>query len=77
MLNEPEIKNFSLQSIKLINQYGIKCSVLTKGTLPLELCEHSKNNDYGITLVSLIEDFRREMEPGAAPYTDRISSLKK
>ncbi len=77
MLNEPEIENVSLQSIRIINQYGIKCSVLTKGTLPFELCEHSKNNEYGITLVSLDENFRREIEPGAAPYSDRISSLRK
>jgi len=77
MLNVPEIKNVSLKSIRLINQYGIKCSVLTKGILPLELSEQSKINEYGITLVSLDEDYRREIEPGAAAYSDRITSLKK
>ena len=77
MFNVPEIKNVSLKSIRLINQYGIKCSVLTKGILPLELSEQTKINEYGITLVSLDEDYRREIEPGAAAYSDRITSLKK
>ena len=77
MLNVPEIKDISLNSIRLINQYCIKCSVLTKGILPLELSELSTENEYGITLISVNEDFRREIEPGAAPYSDRIASLKK
>jgi DNA repair photolyase len=77
MFGVPEVAKISLQSIRLINQYDIKCSVLTKGTLPVELGEYSKKNEYGITLISLDENFRQEIEPGAANYSDRISSLNK
>lgn len=77
MLGVPEVADISMQSIRLINQYGIKCSVLTKGILPLELRDYPKINEYGITLISLEENFRREIEPGAAPYSDRILSLQK
>ncbi|MGE5633427.1 MAG: hypothetical protein ACM3TR_20370 [Caulobacteraceae bacterium] len=37
----------------------------------------SSQNEYGITLISLNEDFRKEYEPYAAPYIERISSLYK
>lgn len=69
----------SLKAIKLLNDNGIKCSVLTKGCLPSELClfdKYSKDNEYGITLVSLDEKFRKEYESGTAPYKDRIDHLK-
>lgn len=72
----PEIQEMSITAIKKLNAGGIKCSVLTKGILPIELSELSKDNEYGITLVSLDENFRAEMEPGSAPLTKRLSSLK-
>ncbi|MBR3050087.1 MAG: radical SAM protein, partial [Selenomonadaceae bacterium] len=50
--------------------------VLTKGLLPDCLAELSKANEYGISLISLSEDFRKRMEPNAAPYADRINALK-
>src|SRR5699024_5375336 len=31
---------------------------------------------YGITLISLDEDYRERIEPGAASYTDRLVALK-
>lgn len=34
------------------------------------------NNEYGISLVSLNERFRVRWEPGAAPYAERIASLR-
>ena len=76
MYNYPDISNLSLNCIKKINSYGIPCTALTKGLLPQELENLSKNNEYGITLISLNEDFRKEMEPGSAPYKDRIERLK-
>lgn len=48
----------SLASIKKLNESGIKCSVLTKGILPIELAELSKENEYGITLITTNEEFR-------------------
>ncbi|RYD07215.1 hypothetical protein N752_01115 [Desulforamulus aquiferis] len=59
-----------------MNANGIKCTALTKGILPIKLAELSKENVYGITLISLDETFREIIEPNAAPYQDRINSLK-
>jgi len=59
-----------------LNDAGIKCTVLTKGLLPTELAEYSKDNEYGITLVSLDEGYRERIEPGAAPYVQRLASLR-
>lgn len=71
-----EIEQLSLEIIKRINAEGIKCTVLTKGILPPGLSEYSKVNEYGITLISLDEEFRKKIEPGAAPYESRINALK-
>lgn len=72
-----EICQMSLKIIKKLNDAGIKCTALTKGILPVELANLSKDNEYGITLISLSEEFRKEIEPNAAPYKDRISALKR
>lgn len=77
MYGYPEISELSLKCIKKLNDNGIKCTALTKGILPFELSELSKDNEYGITLISLNDDFRQEMEPGSASYLDRIAALKK
>lgn len=71
-----EIRQTSLAAIRKLNDAGIKCVVLTKGVLPDELANLSKENEYGITLVSTNEEFRRRYEPYAAPLEDRINALK-
>lgn len=71
-----EIKEMSLRAIRKLNAAGIKCVVLTKGILPYELAALSKNNEYGITLISLDETYREKTEPGAAPYQERLQALK-
>ena len=71
-----EICVLSLAAIKKLNDAGIKCSVLTKGILPAKLAELSTANEYGISLISLDENYRAQMEPGAAPYVERIAALK-
>lgn len=76
MYGVPEIGKMSVAAIRKLNDAGIKCTVLTKGLLPLELAELSKANEYGITLVSLDEDYRKRMEPGAAPCNKRLAALK-
>lgn len=70
-----DICDLSIEIIKLINSYDIPCTALTKGILPRELSDLSKKNSYGITLISLNEEFRKKMEPGSAPYIDRINNL--
>lgn len=71
-----EIEKMSIEAIKKLNAAGIKCSVLTKGILPIELADLSKDNEYGITLVSLAESFQSKMEPGTAPLKKRLDALK-
>ena len=77
MYGYKEIEDLAFASIKKLNKFGIKCTVLTKGLLPIELAELSKENEYGITLVSLNENYRKKMEPGAAPYKERLKALKR
>jgi DNA repair photolyase len=76
MYGNEEIIDMSLKAIEKINSFGIKCSVLTKGILPQGLSKLDKANSYGITLISLDEEFRNKIEPFSAPYLDRIKSLK-
>ena len=76
MYGYKEIENMSLAAIKKLNYAGIKCTVLSKGLLPIELAEYSKDNEYGITLVSLNEEYREDREPGAATYQDRLTALR-
>ena len=60
----------------MANAHGVRCSVLTKGLLPESLAELPLRNEFGITAVSLNEQFIQEYEPGAAPIHARIQSLK-
>ena len=76
MVGYDEVSDMSLKIIRKLNDNDIKCVILTKGILPHELSECSRKNEYGITLVSLDEDFRKQMEPGTAPYRERIQALR-
>ena len=76
MYGYQEVSEMSMKIIEMLNSAAIKCTVLTKGILPIELSKYSKSNEYGITLISLNEDYRKRIEPNAAPYNERISALK-
>lgn len=76
MYGYPEIEKMSIAAIKKLNEAGIKCTALTKGLLPKELAKCSKENEYGITFISLDEAYREKMEPGAAPYAERLAALR-
>lgn len=76
MYGYKEICDLSIDIIKMLNGADIDCTALTKGLLPDELSLLSDKNQYGITLISLNESFREKAEPGAAPYSERISSLR-
>lgn len=76
MYNYPDICDLSLKMISMLNAKGIKCTALTKGLLPKELKDLSKKNEYGITLISLNETFRKKYEPYSAEYEKRIESLR-
>jgi three-Cys-motif partner protein len=76
----PEIKELTLKIIEKLNKEGIKVTTLTKGFYPDEILNNerfSQVNEYGITLVSLNEIFKKEYEPFSAPYEKRINSLEK
>ena len=76
MYGYDEVSEMSIKIIKKLNANNIKCTVLTKGILPIDLSDFSKDNEYGITLISLDEAYREKMEPGAAPIKKRIQALK-
>ena len=77
MYGYAEIADMSVKAISKLNQAGIKCVILTKGILPSELTALSKDNEYGITLISLDESYRERMEPFAAPFAERLAALRK
>lgn len=80
MYKYPEITEMTLKIINKLNINGIKCTVLTKGILPKELIDtrkYSRDNEYGITLISLDNNFKKVYEPFSASYRGRINSLKK
>ena len=76
MYKQKEVIDVSLKIIRRLNEEKIPCSVLTKGILPQELASYSKMNEYGITIITLDEEYRKIAEPGAANIKDRIVSLK-
>ena len=45
MYGSDEVENMALKSIKKLNDAGIKCTVLTKGILPVYLTSLSKEKD--------------------------------
>lgn len=77
MCGYDEVSAMSMNIIRKLNDNGIKCTVLTKGILPIELADYSKKNEYGITVITLDEDFRKKIEPNAAPMKKRIDALRK
>lgn len=72
----PEVSEMSIAAIRKLNDAGIKCTTLTKGLLPMELAELSKDNEHGITLISLDEAYREQMEPGATSSANRLAALR-
>ncbi|MBQ5328631.1 MAG: radical SAM protein [Oscillospiraceae bacterium] len=76
MYGYKEVSEMSYLIIKKLNNAGIKCTVLTKGILPINLADLSLENEYGITLVSLNKNFINNFEPYAAPIEERIQALK-
>ena len=79
MYHFPEVSDLTLKIIERLNKDNIRCTVLTKGIYPAALADTEKygqSNEYGITIVSLDEQFKTQFEPYSAPYKDRIKSLK-
>ena len=76
MCGYDEVTEMSLAAIRRLNDAGIKCTTLTKGISPMALADLSDQNEYGITLISLNEEYRRKVEPRSATYRERIAAIK-
>ncbi len=79
MYGQKEVRDLTLKVIKRLNQDNIRCSILTKGIYPRELTDiekYSKENIYGITIVSLDKNFKRKFETFSSPFESRVKSLK-
>jgi len=79
MYKKKEVRDMTLKIIEKLNKNNIRCTVLTKGIYPKALTNKKKygiSNEYGITLVSLDDDFKKDFEPYSAPYKERIKALK-
>jgi len=79
MYKYKEVQDMTLKIIEKLNKNNIKCTVLTKGIYPKVLANTKKYgnlNEYGITLVSLNNKFKKEFEPYSAPNSKRIKALK-
>lgn len=75
-----EVKELTLRIIEKLNKEGIKVTTLTKGIYPAEILDKKRflqHNEYGITLVSLNDNFKSKFEQFSAPYKERVGSLKK
>jgi len=75
MYKHDEVSELTCQIIEKLNKNDIKCTALTKGLLPLKLLEYSRENEYGITLITINEKHRKKLEPYASPMQARIKHL--
>ena len=62
MYGYKEVKDLTLKIIEKLNKNSIKCTVLTKGIYPKALTNNKFDNlnEYGITLVSLNNKFKKK-----------------
>jgi DNA repair photolyase len=80
MYGQDEVVESSIGILRKLNENNFPCEVLTKGVYPVELSRNGASKDlnrFGISLVSLDEDYRNKYEPHAAPFEERINALKK
>jgi DNA repair photolyase len=79
MHKQKEINDLSLKVISRLNEDNIKVVTISKGIYPKKLANkniYGSKNEYGSTVVSLSDEFRKKHEPFAAPIKERIKSLK-
>lgn len=80
MHGQDEVAELSLGIIGKLNGNAIPCEILTKGLYPDGFSRNGAAkglNRFGISLVSLDEDYRRKYEAHAAPFRERIDALRK
>ena len=74
----PWIQNLTLKIIERLNQDNVKVTVLTKGLFPSVLKEprFDVGNEYGITLVSMNQEFQEQYEPFSVSGKERLAALR-
>lgn len=80
MYQMKEVHDLSLKIIERLNKKGIRVVSISKGVYPKELIRkdiYGENNEYGSTIISLSENFKKRYEPFAAPIKERIKGLKR
>jgi len=70
------------KAIQILHNHGLKVSILTKGGKRSErdfdlLSKKPELSEYGTTLVFTDENFRKEIEKGAATTEERINAIRK
>lgn len=76
MVCRDDVCQMSVEILRRASSRGVPCSVLSKGVYPASLADLSSDMQFGISVVTLNEDFRRRYEPGASPIHERISALR-
>lgn len=79
MYQQNEIEELTLKILARLNRDEVKSILISKGVYPNALTDtetYGCQNEYGATIVSLSEDFRRRFEPFVAPVEARIAALK-
>lgn len=74
-LLEKEMPKFK-GKINILNLYFSTDPFMMNQDKIIELEKLNRKNQYGITVVTLDDDFRKKMEPGASQIDERIKSLK-
>ena len=75
-----EVQELTLRILESLNEADIEAVLISKGIYPDDLLDqmaYGQLNEYGSTIVSLSEEFRKRFEPNAAPIDQRIAALRK
>lgn len=82
MYQRDDLCELTLRCIGLINGHGVPVTTLTKGMYPFELdpdlliFKGHPENEYGITFTTVSEEFRKDWEPSASPWHERIAACE-
>ncbi|KKO02743.1 hypothetical protein LCGC14_0101920 [marine sediment metagenome] len=79
MYKQKEVVDLSLEIIKRLNEDNIKVVTISKGIYPKILTKkniYGRDNEYGSTIITLSEKFRRSKEPFAVSIEKRVKTLK-
>ena len=71
-----DIHQTTFEVLEIAQDFGLKTITLTKGKPSFE-GEWIPIDWYGISMVSVLDSFRRDEEKGAAPYDERLKGLVK